>query len=280
MTYYERTWVEQGRTGTWWEPVAEYFADTYMTSPWCAPARQKYGFKEGPTKMDLSRIIGGAHQILVDGSKGTGNYYQSWTFLAYLTYNPDNISGLGKTAIRDMFRKYKIRSNETPFHVLARVVDPTPLGDVVARYWARMAVGEIGHPQNRQKFNATKGRVSFSNLDPVGGAGVYKVKESRQPKYMGANIIPLKGSGNVLVNITAKAPFTAVISVRSSSGVVKLTTLSGGAGQAHIGVGDEAALVVANAPQSPILYNGFEIGPNSEVSKGLDYQVQILGASI
>lgn len=280
MTYYERTWVEQGRTGTWWEPVAEYFADTYMTSPWCAPARQKYGFKEGPTKMDLNRIVGSAHQILVDGSKVTGNYYQSWPFLAYLTYNPDNINGLGKTAVRDMFRKYKLRSNETPFHVLQRVIEPTPLGEVIAKYWARMAVGEIGHPQNRQRFIAAKGRINFANLERADGAGLYKVKESRAPKYMGANIIPLKGAGKASVKVTAQSPFTAMISVRSKSGVVKLTALKGGIGEEHIDSGDEAALIVANTPLSPITYNGFEIGPNSEVSKGLNYEVQILGVSI
>jgi hypothetical protein len=279
LTYYERNWVDQGRTGTWWEPLAEFIADVYITSSWCEPARAKYGQKVGRTKMDLNKVVGSAHQVLVDGTQGSGNYYQSWPFMAYLTYNPDNFPGLGKTAIRDMIRKYKVRSNETPLHALATVAAPIPVQQIVGRYWARMANGDIGHPQGRERFNEVRARLNFANLDST-GSGSYKVKDARKPKYMGANIIPLKGArGKVGVNITADAPFTATLAIRAQAGSIRYVDLPNGVGEADLSAGEQASLVVANTPKALIMYNGFEITPTHEVSKSLGYTLQLTGAT-
>jgi hypothetical protein len=279
LTYYEKNWVDQGRTGTWWEPLAEFIADLYITSSWCEPARTKYGQKVGRTKMDLNKIVGSAHQVLVDGTQGSGNYYESWPFMAYLTYNPDNYPGLGKTAIRDMIRKYKLRSNETPFHALATVASPIPVQQIVGRYWARMANGDIGHPQGRERFNEVRARLNTANLE-TSGSGTYKVKDARKPKYMGANIIPLKGAtGKVGVKITSDASFTATLSIRAGAGAIRYVDLPNGAGSADIAAGEQASLVIANTPKALIMYNGFEITPTSEVSKGLAYTLQLTGAT-
>jgi hypothetical protein len=280
LTYYEKYWVDQGRTGTWWEPLAEFMADLYMTSPWCEPARTKYGQKQGRTIMNLQKVVGGAHQVLVDGTANSpnANYYQSWPFMAYLTYNPDKYPGLGKTAVRDMIRKYRKGSNETPFHALAIVAGTTTsVQKIVGRYWARMANGDIGHPQGREAFNQARAKISFANLDPA-GEGSYKVKEARKPKYMGANIIPLKGSGKVSVKITAAMPFTATLAIRGA-GTFRYVDLPEGAGSADLAAGETASLVIANTPKSIIMYNGFEITPTHEVSKGLSYTLQLTGAT-
>lgn len=42
ITYAAMTWVDQGRSGAWWETVANFVADTYKTSPFCAEARTRY----------------------------------------------------------------------------------------------------------------------------------------------------------------------------------------------------------------------------------------------
>jgi len=272
LTYHEGGWVEQTRTGAWWEPVANFVADTFMTSPFCAAARQKHNIEEGGTIIELRKVLGDSHQVLVDGSQGSGNYYQSWPFLAYLTYNPDGYAGLGKTALRDMFREHNGR-NETPFHVLERVAMPTSVQTIVGRYWARMAYVDIGHKQAQDAFN--KAPVTSANLDAAGGE-MYSVKSARAPRYMGANIIPLSGSGAISVKVTSSGMFTATLAIRAQAGTVRYVDLPSGAGEATLESGEEASLVVANTP-ALLDYDPFSI--SGEAARGLDYQVQLTGAT-
>jgi hypothetical protein len=277
LTYHERTWVEQTNTGAWWECQANWFADTYMTSPLCAKARAKYNQPEGKTIIELHKVIGSSHQVILDGSQNTGNYYQAWPFLTYCTNNPDNYPGLGKDTMREMFRKYKKGSNETPLHALERVAAGTKLQKIVGRYWARMAYVDIGHKQANQVFQTLRPKLNYQNLDSV-GAGSYKPKASRQPRYFGSNIIPLKGTGAIGVKITANSPFTATLAVKGEGGKVKYVDLPGGSGQTNVEKGEEATLVVVNTPDKLIQYNGFKL-PGSPASVGLDYQLTLTGAT-
>lgn len=282
LTYAARYWIDQGRTGAWWETVANFVADTFLTSPLCASARSKYGQSDSANSLiDLPKVIGDSHQVIVDGSKNTGNYYQAWPFLTYMFNNPDNYTGLGTGIFPNVWMKYNKNSNETPLHVLDRLIQPSgkKIQEVVGRYWARMAFVDIGHPRAQAQFNSQRSRLNYANLDSQGN-GRYRVKSSRQPKYMGANIIPLKGTGTLNVNITVNSnmPYVATLAVRGTGGVVRYTVLSGGSGQAVVGNGEEAALVVVNTPATLYLYDPFSL--TSEVTRGLDYQVQISGASV
>ena len=275
LTYYEKGWIDQMPTGAWWETVANFVADTYMTSPLCADARQKFGISEGNTLIDLNKVIGDSFQVIVDGSERTGNYYQAWPFLTFLTNNPDRYPGLGSTGLRDMFRQHA-RNNETPLHVLARVAAPTKVQTVVGRYWARMAYLDIGHKKAQDAFMARRGSLNFANLDAA-GASMWKVKAGRQPRYMGANIIPLTASGAVTVKVTSSAAFTATLAIRASSGAVRYVDLADGAGQATLAGGEEASLVVVNTPAALIQYDPFTI--SGDAARGLDYTVQLTGAT-
>lgn len=294
LTYHEGGWVDQKRTGVWWETgmavflalitiaysktVANFFADTYMTSPLCAKARAQFGNTEGRTIIELNKIIGNSHQTLVDGTAGgSGNYYQAWPFLTYLTHNPDEWEGLGKKTLPEMFRKYKRGSGETPFHALERVIAPMKVSKVVGRYWARMAYVDIGHPQAQKRFMESRARLNYANLESA-GSGSYKVKSAKAPKYMGASIIPLKGTGEISVSIKAGGPYTATLAIRSQAGTVKYVDIEEGTGQATVASGEEATLVVANTPDTLLMYDGFKI-TGTEVVKGLDFTVQIKGAT-
>ena len=248
-----------------------------MTSPFCAPARKKYGFKDLQTKLRWEPVINSAHLVLVDGTPNKGNYYQSWPFLAYLTYNPDNIKGLGKFAVRDMIRAFKRPSNETPLHSLAKVIAPTSVNEVVAKYWARAAVGEIGHPNSRARFESARKGLNTASLDKT--AKEYVIKGARAPKYMGAGVHLIKGNGRISIRVTSESPFTALISVRTRSGAVKLVELPKGVGETTVGAGDEAALVVVNTPERLVIYNGFEIA-KSAAAKTLSYKIKVSGASL
>jgi hypothetical protein len=275
LTYHEKGWIDQTPTGAWWETVANFVADTYMTSPLCADARSAHGQPEGNTIIELNRVIGDSYQVIVDGSAGTGNYYQAWPFFTYLTNNPDGFPGMGATGLRDMFREH-MGNNETPLHVLERVASPTKVQQIVGRYWARMAYLDIGHAQAQEKFLSARGGLNFANLDST-GSGTYKVKASRQPRYFGSNIIPLTASGAISVHVTSSAPFTATLAVRASGGAVRYVDLPDGMGETTLAAGEEASLVVVNTPAALIQYDPFSIG--SDVTKGLDYTVQMTGAT-
>ncbi|KAI3333444.1 hypothetical protein F4824DRAFT_502989 [Ustulina deusta] len=280
ITYTERYWVDQGRTGAWWETVANWVADTYKTSSLCASARAAHGQSATATEIDLQKVIGDSYQVLVDGSANTGNYYEAWPFLTYITANPDGYAGLGQTAVRDMIRQYSRGSNETPLHSLDRIATSTTAQQLVARYWARMAYVDIGHATAQQIFLQQRSSISYANLDAQSTAGTYKVKSARQPRYMGANIIPLKTSGSVTVTakVTASKAFTATLAVRNtSSGVTRYVDLANGSGSTAVSSSEEASLVVVNTPASLILFDPFSL--TSDVQAGLDYTVTLTGAT-
>jgi hypothetical protein len=248
-----------------------------MTSPLCEASRAKYGPANVGTKIDLVFVMNNAHKLIVDGTPNAGNYYQSWPFLSYLTYNPDNIPGLGQDAVRDLIRKYARGSNQTPLHSLERVAPGTKVSKIVGKYWARMAYADIGHKPAKRMFESVRGRIKYANLDAE-GEGAWKVKESRAPKYMGANVIPLKGSGPITLNVTSGQGFTATLAVRGAGGTVRYVDLPGGVGGTTIGNGEEASLVVVNTPERLLVYDPFKI--SGEATKGLDYRVRLTGASV
>ncbi|KAL4884862.1 hypothetical protein BJY04DRAFT_214744 [Aspergillus karnatakaensis] len=278
LTYHARNWVDQTDTGAWWETVANWVADTFINSDLCASAREQYGQSTGNSVIELQKTIGDSFQVIVDGSVGSGNYYQAWPVLTYLTNNPDNITGLGSSIVWDLFAQYEQGSNESPLHTLARILGDTTVGSVIGKYWARMAYVDIGDAAANTAFLQQRNSLSYANLDSQGN-GVYKVKSARQPLYMGANINPLTVSGETLsVTVQAEGEFTATLAIRdTTAGSVRYVELVDGAGEATVSSGEEASLVVANTPAQVIQYNPFEL--SSEVQVGLDYSVTITGGS-
>lgn len=277
LTLASKQWVDQTRTGAWWETVANWVADTFVTSPHCAAARTAFGIPAGRSIIDVNKVISQAHMMIVSDQ----NLYEAWPFLTYLTNNPDNYPKLGKHAIPELFRNHT-RKNETPLHVLEKVAAPVTVQTILGRYWARMAYLDIGHPQAQEAFNASRARLNFANLDAA-GAGTWRVKASRKPAYGGANIIPLRGTGAISVRVTnlgngrAESNFTATLAIRGSGGAVRYVDLPSGAGQATLAGGEEASLVVVNTPNQLYQYDPFKAG--APETTGLNYQVQLTGAT-
>ncbi|KAH7166388.1 hypothetical protein EDB81DRAFT_918783 [Dactylonectria macrodidyma] len=279
LHYHQQTWVNQGNTGAWWETLANWVADTYATSDICADAREANGQTTSASEIDLAKVIGDSHQVIVDGTVDSGNYYQAWPFLTYLTSNPDSFAGLGQDTLRQMMLQYSKDSNETPLHTLARVSENATVGEIVGRYWAHMAYVDIGHATAQQLFLNQRESINYANLDSQ-GSGSYKVKSARQPRYMGANIIPLTTSGaaTVAIKVTTSGVYTGTVAVyNSSTGATRYVSLVNDAASVKVASGEEATLVIANTPAEPILYDGFKL--SSEVSAGLDYTVTISGAT-
>ncbi|KAL4938263.1 hypothetical protein BDV06DRAFT_231954 [Aspergillus oleicola] len=279
LTYHTKNWVDQTATGAWWEPLANWFADTFMTSDLCASARSKYSQSTGTSVIDVAKVIGDSYQVIVDGSTDTGNYYQSWPILTYITNNPDNFTGLGNDAVLQLIEKYKVGSNETPLHTLSRLVGDTSLAKVIGRYWAHMAYVDIGSQSANEVFLQQRETLNYANLE-AGSDESYTVKSARQPQYMGANINPItvSGSGNVSVTVSSQSAFTATLAIRDTdAGSVRYVDLENGKGEVTVSGSEEASLVVANTPASPIDYDAFDL--SSEVTAGLDYSVTITGGS-
>ncbi|KAF2004841.1 hypothetical protein P154DRAFT_616604 [Amniculicola lignicola CBS 123094] len=280
MHYSEKNWIDQLRTGAWWETIANFIADTYIATSTCASAKasQSLSTTPGDSLIDVKKVIGDSHQVLVDGTSGSGNYYQAWPFLAYITNNPDNYSGLGKEVLLNMIRKYKLNSNETPLHSLERLLSGVTIQKVVGRYWAHMAYVDIGHAKAQAVFASQQKSLNYANLDSNGN-GKYTIKTARQPRYMGANIIPLKATGtSVSVAVTASGAYTATLAVKASSGSVRYVDVVNGNAAVTLASGETVTLVVVNTPSALALYDPFSIP--ADVNKGLEYSVQITGATV
>jgi hypothetical protein len=278
LTYTEKWWINQVRTSAWWETIAQFVADTYETNLVRAYARGKYNQSEGDSLIDINKVISDSFQVTVDGTQNSGNYYQAWPFFTYLINNPDNFTGLGWQIFPAVWTKYKRDSNETPLHVLERVAAPTKMQTMVGRYWARMAYVDIGHKKMQAAFQKNRKSLNYTNLDSLGG-GKYKVKAARQPRYMGASIIPLKGTGAITANVTVvgNAPFIATLAISASGGAVRYLDLLNGTVEGTIASGEEATLVIVNTPDTLLVYDAFKL--TADLNKGLDCQVQLTGAT-
>lgn len=280
LTLTEGGWVDQTRTGFWWESVANFVADAFITSPFCANARSSHGIAKGRSIIELDTVIGNSNWAICMDQ----NYYQAWPFLSYLTNNPDNYPGMGRMVLPNLFRNHK-RNNETPLHVLERLTTPVTVQAIVGRYWARMAYLDIGNAEAQKAFFSSRSQLNFKNLTSTGNQ-TYTPIAARQPKYFGSNIIPLKMTGNGVVDVQVTnlgngqpdSSFVATLSIRSSSGAVRYVDLPDGSGQATIASSEEASLTIVNTPKALYLYDPSAIGTSDPANSGLNYRVQLAGA--
>ena len=218
-----------------------------------AHARGKYNQSEGDSLVDINKVISDSFQVIEDGASGSGNYYQASPFLTYLTNNPDIITGLGWSLFPPVWTKYKRASNETPLHVLERLAAPTRIQTVVGRYWARMAYVDIGHKRMQAAFQKTRKSSNYANLDSQ-GSGKYRVKTASQPRYMGASIIPLKGTRAITASMTVagNALFIGTLAI-SGSGGVRYLDVKNYTVETIVGSREGATLVIANTSSALVL---------------------------
>lgn len=139
-----------------------------------------------------------------------------------------------------------------------------------------MAYVDIGHAKAQVMFNSQRKSLNYANLDSNGN-GKYTVKSARAPRYMGANIIPLKATApTVSVVITpSSGQYTATLAVKGSS-ATRYVDVVNGSGSVSLASGEEVTLVVANTP-ALVQYDAFSIP--ADVNKGLSYSVQITGGT-
>lgn len=286
LNHHQKTWIQgEAASGTWWETLANWVYDTYATSDLCATARTNHGQKaEEDTIFEPKKVIGDSFQVIVDGSKDNGNYYQAWPFFTYLTTNPDDVPGLGRDAMLELMKQHS--AGETPLHTLAKLLpeNTATVADIVGKYWARMAYVDIGHPLARDKFLDTRkddSAINFVNVDST-GPDTYKVRPDRMPRYMGANIMPLETSpgSEIKVKIETTGEYTAYLAVRQwKNWSVRYVQLFDGEATALMEKDEEPSLVIAHTPAELLSYNGFVL-EGDPASVGLDYSFTMTGATV
>jgi hypothetical protein len=96
---------------------------------------------------------------------------------------------------------------------------------------------------------------------------------------MGASIIPLKGTGAITANVTAtgNSPFITTLAISGSGGVVRYLDVVNGTVEGMIASGEEATLVIANTPDTLLVYDAFKL--TADLNKGLDYPLQLTGVT-
>jgi hypothetical protein len=282
-----KPWPSMANARAWSEALANWIADMYLTSDMCAASRERYGLSTGYTIFRPYATVDGSHLAIIDASNSrTGNYYNAWPFFHYLVANPDGWRGGGRDVVLTLIRATPAGTDdETPLHVLQRVLgDTATVAEVVARYWARMAYVDIEHEQALRVFFDNKPYLNQQNFEVV-AEDQYRVKPDRAPRYMGASMAPLVTSGPSTVEVevtTAEegAVLTVSLAVRDkTSGRVRYVALADGSGSVDVAEGEEATLVVVNAPEELLKYDPYQM-EGSEANIGIHYSFTLNGATV
>ncbi|KAF2846240.1 hypothetical protein T440DRAFT_433231 [Plenodomus tracheiphilus IPT5] len=277
LTLSESSWNDDENTWDWWETVATYISDEFHSTSTCRAAKASHGLstEPWPSQINPTFLHENTHLILVDGNRTTGNRRAAFPFISYLNNNPDKYTGLGKQTLLNMLRKYKVGSNDTPFHVLATILagTGTTVQKAVGRYWAHMAYFDIGHPSAHAVFLSERPNIVYDSLHANG-----TVKSEKAPRYMGANIIPLKIKGsNITVALQTSGQYTATLVVKSGE-KLRYVDVVNGKGRVAVAKSDEVSLVVAYTPEL-IMYNSAAITAEM-YANALQYSVKFTGASV
>lgn len=285
ITYSEYAWVGQSGADCWWEGVAEWADAMYAASAAHQQLALEHGLDPYANRSGFETTVAESHLSIAHQN----NCYEMWPFLIYLERNPDGFPGLGDSIVLDLIRNHR-RNNETPLHVLERLIRPVTVQQVLGRYWARMAYADIDYPLAQDRFSFASQDVmyrelAFSNWDYLGG-GRFRVKEEKKPMYGGANVVPLVATSRSisvelknLGNGLEDSNFTATISVRDViTGQTRYIELPGGTGSAELSDNETAAIVVVNTPDTLYQYSAYRSAPGSQEKLGLNYEIWLDGA--
>ncbi|MDD7516493.1 DUF6055 domain-containing protein [Ruminococcus flavefaciens] len=188
VTMQQKAWVDQDITGAWWEPLANWFREMYLGSDYYTGNTKTCWFEPYIRNMSLTLPHG-------------RNYYEVWPFLVYISYNPDNLPGLGVTAVKRIISEAK--ANEYPFDTITRLFG-TDIQTVFGHYAKRMATFDFGAKQAYQEEFSKKLKESpfywnlFYTVLEAQGDNVYRVPEEEAPMQAGINIVPLSISGDTI----------------------------------------------------------------------------------
>ena len=285
VTMQQKAWVDQDITGAWWEPLANWFREMYISSPYYTGNVKTCWFEPYIRNLSLTLPHG-------------RNYYEVWPFLVYLSYNPDNLPGLGIDCVKRIISEAK--PGEYPFDTITRLFG-TDEQTVFGHYSKRMATFDFGAKQAYQEeFNKKmKEQPFYSNLYytyPEADAAdntVYTVPQEEAPMQAGINIIPLTVTGGDItisfngISDDPNAAWQACIVTVDSSGKETYSDLfgSGDTMTASASGAASAYLTVAAMPKELYKVNAFHKEKESPYKTGNErrrypYTISLSGAAI
>ena len=186
VTMQQKAWVDQDITGAWWESLANWFREMYLDSEYYTGNVKTCWFEPYIRNMSLTLPHG-------------RNYYEVWPFLMYLSYNPDQIEGLGTKFVQRMISEAK--PGEYPFDTITRLTG-TNAQTIVGNYAKRMATFDIAVKQAYQdEFRKKLAEAPyywnlFYTVPEDRGSGWLQSPQEEAPMQAGINVIPLQITGD------------------------------------------------------------------------------------
>ena len=195
MTAHQRGWNNNKYSYAWWEAIGNWYREHYLYSD--------YSTDDTGHGTDFFETY--MKNLCFTFPCGR-DYYASWSFLQYLTENPDNLEGYGADFVKKMLQE--AQPDEYPFEQVDRLA-PADFKETLGRYAAHMAGLDFSHGdayRARLKELLAHGdwnwQQIYTMLEPVAGTDDYKVPTERAPQFAGMNIISLETVSHSSYTIT------------------------------------------------------------------------------
>ena len=279
----QKNWIDQEISGAWWEPVANWFREMYLGSSY-NPSDVKTGnFDPYLRNMSLALPHG-------------RNYYETFPFLLYLSYNPDDLPGLGLDAVHRLLSESK--PNEYPLDMITRILG-TDAHVVLGHYAAHMATFDFGMKDAYQsRFDTVMKQTPFywnlyHTIPEPTGDGMYRVPQEDAPMQGGVNIIPLKITGDTVkaelygLSDDSNAGWQACLVTVDAKGKASYSDLFTDGESMSISAKNavSAYMTVVGAPQKFVRENAFHKEKDSPYKTGDErrrypYELKLSGADV
>jgi len=283
VTMQQKAWVDQDITGAWWEPLANWFREMYLGSSYYTGNTKTCGFEPYLRNLSLTLPHG-------------RNYYEVWPFLVYLSYNPDQLPGLGIDCVKRMISE--AQPNEYPFDTITRLFG-TDAQTVFGHYAKRMATFDFGAQEAYQsEFDRILAQSPFYwNLFYTvledNRTGWLQSPQEEAPMQSGINIVPLQITGDTIsvefrgLSDDANAAWQACIVTVDASGAETYSDLFGDGETMQLAANGavSAYLTVSAMPKELYAVNAFHKENASSYKNGDErrrypYEVKIFGADV
>lgn len=283
VTMQQKAWVDQDITGAWWEPLANWFREMYIGSDYYTGDTKTCWFEPYIRNLSLTLPHG-------------RNYYEVWPFLVYISYNPDNLPGLGINAVKRIISE--AQSNEYPFDTITRLFG-TDAQTIFGHYAKRMATFDFGAQEAYQdEFNKKLAQSPFYwNLFYTvlqdNGTGWLQVPQEEAPMQSGINIVPLTITGDTIsaelrgTSDDSNAGWKACIVTVDANGNESYSDLFGSGEKMSISANGavSAYLTFSAMPDTLVKINAFHKDNVSSYKTGDErrrypYEVKLSGAEV
>lgn len=283
LTYHQDGWNDNEIAGPWWESVANWFKEQYLST------------LETPTTHFFLPYLRNMNLTIPHGRM----YYESWILLQYLSENPDGFDGFGQDFISRL--QTESEPNEYPFDTIERITG-CDMKAVIGSFAKRMATLDFEHKDlYLQNLDTALSdpfvwQLIYTQPQPSPDHwGYYMVPAEKAPMQTGLNVIPLNIEGSAVtvtlngISDAEGADWRACIVAEGADGVTRYSPLFGQETMTMYLDGTETALylTVAATPDRIIPNNAYlkaENGEeysytNADYKRRYPYEFSVYGAS-